>query len=237
MKSVTAQKSAAYADVARIIGGRPASSLSMLPAFWQGLADGAMGTGLSEAVRADYIEAAQRFVYHKTPLGIEALEVIGQDFMLENYPDFSAWRAEAKTALAQKTLAAVEEIFATLGHDVPAALYDLFLETAFRDNADVLLGMFRQKDQLMRDRLWDAALHAALLVTPVGMFIQSVFSRHGLRFMHVMDCGCRLFETPEASFDIALDADLKPAYLQNMLAATFEQYGVNAATSRAGRGF
>lgn len=212
-----------HADVARIIQGKPAASLARLPAVWQNFP------------KADYVEAAQLFRHHGTPMAMEALEAIGDDFAADAYPAFDSYAAE--TTLQQKTLAAVREIFAELGHDVPAALYHVLLDTAFRARAEALMTMFKEKQHLMRDRLQDAVLHAALLVTPVGLYIQSVFSRHGVRFMHVMNCGCSGIETDEAPFTVALDPALKPAYLQNLLAASFEQYGVNASTSRSARGF
>jgi hypothetical protein len=97
--------------------------------------------------------------------------------------------------------------------------------------------MFKDDATLMQDRLWDAVLHAALLVTPIGMFIQSAFSKYGLQFTHVMNCGCAAAEYTGDAFHLPLDPELKAAYLQNMIAAALEQYGVNAATSRANRGF
>jgi hypothetical protein len=230
MKSAAAiATSEQYADIARIIQGRPAVSLSRLPAVWRALA--------KDEAFAPYVEAAQLFAYHGTPMANEALNAIGGDFEISQYPDLRLAKMVATTTLAQNTVKAVEQLFAEFGHTVPASFYNVILATSLREDTDKLLGMFKDKDVLMRDRLWDAVLHAMLLITPIGLRVQSVLSQHGVRFTHVMNCGCITAENPDASFDIKLDADLKAAYLQNMMAAAFEQYGVNAATSRAGRGF
>jgi len=214
-----------YADIARIIHGKPAAPLSKLPAVWRTIKN------------QDYIEAAQLFCYHGTPLAMEALTAIGQDFDLGRYPDFRQSLESARTDMTRMTVRAVEALFAEFGTDVPASFYHVILATALRDEADTLMDMFKDKKELMRDRLWDAVLHAMLLVTPVGMRVQSVLSQHGIRFTHVMNCGCVTAKSTDAPFSIALDPALKPAYLQNLLAAAFEQYGVNAATSRSTRGF
>lgn len=226
-----------YADIARIIHGKPAASLSKLPAVWQGIAQDGGDTLLSAQARRGYVEAAQLFRHHGTPLALEALDAIGRDFDRTAYPDFRAAQRSAETAAAQMTVMGVQALFDEFGHEVPASFYHVILATALRDDAEVLMDMFKDKKQLLRDRLWDAVLHAMLLVTPVGLRVQSVLSQHGLRFTHVMNCGCKIGPSADAPFSIALDPTLKPACLQNMLAAAFEQYGVNAATSRSGRGF
>lgn len=217
MTATTAQ----YADIARIIQGKPAVALSRLPAVWQ------------QMQNADYVEAAQLFMYHGTPLALESLNAIGADFDLSAYPDFDA--VTATTDIQHRTIAALRALFTEFGHDVPASFYQVILDTAFTDAP--IMGMFKKKDQLMHDRLQDAVLHAMLLVTPIGLRVQSVMSQHGLRFMHVMNCGCGITMSVDAPFEISLDAALKPAYLQNLVAAAFEQYGVNASTSRERRGF
>lgn len=226
-----------YQNIAAIIQGRPAVSLSRLPETWCAIAERTDGTALSDQARLDYIEAARLFRHHGTPLAMEALSAIGQDFDRTSYPDFDMILKNTKTAMARRTAQAVKALFEEFGYDVPGSFYQVILATVLRDKPDSLLEMFKNKNQLMEDRLLDAVLHAMLLVTPVGLRIQSVLSQHGLRFTHVMNCGCNITETAEAPFIIALDKTLKPAYLQNLVAAAFEQYGVNASTSRTGRGF
>ncbi|MCE9506866.1 MAG: hypothetical protein K8R48_00925 [Alphaproteobacteria bacterium] len=226
-----------YADIARIIHGKPAASLSKLPAIWQAIAQGAGNTLLSELARHDYVEAAQLFRHHGTPLAMEALDAIGHDFDRAAYPDFGSALQSAGTDAAQMAVRGVQALFDEFGYAVPASFYNVILATALRDDAEVLMDMFKDKKQLLRDRLWDAVLHAMLLVTPIGLHVQSVLSQHGLRFTHVMNCGCNIAPSADVPFSIGLDAVLKPAYLQNLLAAAFEQYGVNATTARSGRGF
>lgn len=218
----TALKSA---EIVNIIHGKPAAPLSALPPVWRKIAN------------QDYVQAAQLFHYHGTPLAMEALSAIGRDFDRARYPDFNVCLQQAETDVARKTVQAVQALFAEFGYDVPASFYQVILATVLRDDAKVLMGMFKNKKQLMQDRLWDAVLHAMLLVTPVGLRVQSVLSQYGLRFIHVMNCGCKVEENVDAPFSIQLDPALKAAYLQNLVAASFEQYGVNASTSRSARGF
>jgi hypothetical protein len=222
---MTRSTAARIADVTRIIGGRPAVALSALPALWQN-------------TKADYADAACLFAWHGTPLATEALTAIGTSLTTtDGWPNLTKALAAAKSDLSRRAVLAVMDIEAELGRDVPAALYEVLLATALRDEPEALMDMFKNRDTLMQDRLWDAVLHAALLVTPVGLFIQSCFAKRGVLFTHVMNCGCGIQPYTGTPFDLPLDADLKAAYLQNMVAAALEQYGVNAATSRAGRGF
>ncbi len=229
--------SQAYAEIASIIQGKPAVALSRLPSAWQDIAAGSAAVKLDATVRADYVEAAQLFAYHGTPLADEAMTAIAHDFDATSYPDFDALTAQADTTTAQKTISACRTLFNVFGYNVPASFYGVFLATVLREDITRQMPLFKNKSELMRDRLWDAVLHATLLVTPIGLYVQGIMSQHGLRFMHIMNCSCNIYETAEASFDIALDQTLMPAYLQNLVAASFEQYGVNASTSRAGRGF
>lgn len=229
-------KTALYHDITQIIQGSPAMPVSTLPQIWQRLAKSTSGTGLSEAQRRDYVEAAQLFRYHDTPLYLEALSTIGKDFLLSAYPDFDHWLANATTDLSRNMIGAAKALFDEFGYSVPASFYNIILET-IRDETKISIKLFKNKKALMQDRLWDAVLHASLLVTPIGLFVQSIMSQHGVRFTHMMNCSCSPGVNPDQVFFIKLDQDLKAAYLQNMIAASFEQYGVNAATSRSGRGF
>ncbi|MBI1364077.1 MAG: hypothetical protein GC134_08835 [Proteobacteria bacterium] len=166
---MTRSTAARIADVTRIIAGRPAVSAATLPAVWHGL-------------KADYVDAACLFAWHGTPLATEALYAIGNSFGGNAYPNLSAALDVAKSDLSRRAVRAIIDIEAELGRDVPAAFYEVLLATALRDEPESLMDMFKNRDALMQDRLWDAVL-------------------------------------------------------QNMTAAALEQYGVNAATSRAGRGF
>jgi hypothetical protein len=237
MTTKSFSKTEMYNDITQIIQGSPAMPISALPQIWQQLAKSPAGTGLNDAQRRDYVEAAQLFRYHETPLCLEALSTIGKDFLLGAYPDFDALLAQANNKLGTNMITAVKALFGEFGYAVPASFYNIILETVREENPQISIKMFKNKKALMQDRLWDAVLHASLLVTPIGLYVQSVLSQHGVRFTHMMNCSCSPSANPDAAFVIALDQDLKSAYLQNMVAASFEQYGVNAATSRQGRGF
>lgn len=230
-------KTEMYNDITQIIQGSPAMPVSTLPQIWQRLAKSAAGTGLTDAQRRDYVEAAQLFRYHETPLCLEALTTIGKDFLVSAYPDFDTLLSNADNELATRMITATKALFGEFGYSVPASFYNIILETVREENPQISIKMFKNKKALMQDRLWDAVLHASLLVTPIGLFVQSVLSQHGVRFTHMMNCSCSPSFNPDEAFMIKLDQDLKAAYLQNMVAASFEQYGVNAATSRQSRGF
>lgn len=219
----TAQK---FDTIVHILHAKPAADISELPPMWREMS----GTGLSDGAKALYLEAAQLFRYHRTRLGMEALSTLGSDFRMERYPDFAALSDNVTEAGGIE--AGVKALFREFGYEVPASFYNVILMTASKGE----LEMFHDEGTLMRDRLLDAVLHGMLLVTPVALRIHSVLSQHGARFSHIMDCGCEVTACEER-FEIALDPALRPAYLQNMLAAAFEQYGTNATTSGTVRGF
>lgn len=217
-------------SIAAIIKGNPAASLERLPQVWNDIEAGTAAPMLSAQARADYVEAARLFRHHDTPMVMEALSAIGHDFDLEAYPNFEACKQKAQTPFARRVVEAVEGLFAEFGYEVPASFYRVILAA----HNEILL--FKGEREMLQDRLWDSVVHGMLLVTPIGLRVQSVLSQYGVRFEHVMECGCHDITSVER-FDIALDPALKSAYLQNMVAASFEQYGVNARTSKAGRGF
>lgn len=234
MTKLSTQKQQEYNNISQIIKGKPATSMVSLPNIWQELSLSQSNSYLSDSARMDYVEAAQLFNYHKTPLAQEAMIAIGNDFDKNSYPDFSYLRDTAQTPVSKKTVSVLEGLFSEFGYDVPASFYNALIEIA---EQGVWKDLFKNKDTLIQDRLWDSVLHAVLLVTPIGLYVHSVFSQNGLRFTHMMNCSCKIDETKDKPFYITLDQELKAAYLQNVIAASFEQYGVNASTSGKSRGF
>jgi len=225
------------AEIRHILHGKPAASRADLPPVWINIAMGTASTGLTDQACTDYVEAAQLFRYHRTPLAMESLSAIGNDFALECYPDFSNLDSLASNDIEKRTAMAVTQLFEEFGYNVPASFYNVILASTANPSAEVGLKMFHDESKTMRDRLWDAVLHAMLLVTPIGLRVQSIISQQGIRFFHVMDCGCGVKLSHDMPFNITLDEQLKSAYLQNLVAASFEQYGVNATTSAKSRGF
>lgn len=222
-------------SITQIIQGKPAMAVSTLPTIWQKIADGTATTHLTETARADYVMAARLFRFHNTVLCMESLDAIGHDFDADRYPDCARLLRHAPSDIHARTIRAVGDLFETFGYNVPAAFYNALLGAV---NETTGMRLFYKETELTRDRLWDAVLHAALLVTPIGLYVHSVFSQHGLRFVHMMNCSCKVEPLErDLPFRVSWDRDLAPAHLQNMVAAAFEQYGVNAATSRQNRGF
>ena len=219
-------KNTAIQNITAILHGKAASPLSMLPPVWQKIKN------------HDAIEAARLFRYHNTPLAMEALSVIGKDLLPTSYPDLKARLQTAETEVEHRTILCLQSLFDTFGQNVPAAFYNALLGALEEDNQTIGRRLFKYKKLLMQDRLWDAVLHAMLLVTPIALYVHSVFSQHGLRFTHMMNCSCKVeIKEDEPPFSIHLNEALKPAYLQNLIAAALEQYGVNASTSGKTRGF
>ncbi len=107
---------------------------------------------------------------------------------------------------------ALRDLYVEFGYHVPAAFYNALLGALTEDNEAVGRRLFKNKQNLMQDRLWDAVLHAMLLVTPIGLYVHSVFSQHGLRFVHLMNCSCKIEpREDEPPFHMTLDTTLKPA--------------------------
>ncbi len=216
----------AYRNITQILHGKPAAPLSLLPPVWQKIKN------------QDFIEAARLFRYHDTSLCLEALGAIGRDLLPSAYPDLDARLTNASSEIERRTALCLKGLFSEFGRNVPAAFYNALLGALEEDNETVGRRLFKNKKLQMQDRLWDAVLHAVLLVTPIALYVHSVFSQHGLRFTHMMNCSCKVeIKEDEPPFTVRLDATLKPAYLQNLVAAALEQYGVNASTSGKTRGF
>ncbi len=80
-------------NVIEILHGKPAADLADLPIVWKNV------------TQLDYIEAARLFHYHNTPLGLEALQAIGQDFQKSAYPDFDAFCVSSQNDILNRTCA------------------------------------------------------------------------------------------------------------------------------------
>ncbi|MEC9292206.1 MAG: hypothetical protein VX730_07395 [Pseudomonadota bacterium] len=203
--------------------------VSALPLHCQAFAQSGNCLDLPQDYHAAYVEAMQMFAALETPFGKEALTALGQSFQCNAYPELDSFYLTAKTSIQKRTVRVLSTIGEIYGTKLPSAFYQVILQTAFAD--DDMFPMFKDEELLMQDRIMDAALHAVLLVTPVSLHIQSVFSQEGLRFNHVMACSCWMEATNAPSFDIpAPEGEVKLALLQNVIAATLEQYGVNAVT-------
>lgn len=232
MTHITLTKQEEYNEIINSLKkGTGCASLSDLPEIWTAIANGTIETGLSDESKAHYIEAAQLYKVYDTPKAMEALAIIGEDFKAEKYPDLDKFSDEAETLLEVKTAAALNDLYQEFGRAFPASFYEVFIALVQRPDAHVSIDIFKDKNYLQRDCLWDSILHAILLVNPVSLRVQSVFSKHGLRFQHLKGCTCKVSITAEAPFEVALDPELKTAYLQNVVAAAIEQYDYNAFTA------
>lgn len=190
--------------------------------------------GLDTAYHQAYIKAMRMFAALNTPMRDEALTALAENLTDAAYPPLGAYDFVVQTPVQRGVLNSLQDIQRIYGNTLPAAFYRVVLNTAFQVEQGTMLPMFKDMDELLEDRIMDAALHAVLLVTPVGLHIQSLFSQNGVRFSHVMNCGCITQESKDAPFYISEPTgDEKVALMQNVIAATLEQYGVNAVTMNA----
>lgn len=84
--------------------------------------------------------------------------------------------------------AAVQQLYAIFGQQLPAAFYRVFQTMP-------ALGVwqdYRQDNRYLSDevRTLDATVHAMALGTPMLMTVQAVLSQYGLQFVHLGNCGC-----------------------------------------------
>lgn len=202
-------------------------------------------TALSQQIHAITIgegvdrEVMAKFADNGTPLAQLAIEAIANDLLPEAYPDLTVLAAKALQPYEKVVLAAVTELYNFYGRNVPAAFYNVLLVAAFKSENGQMYRMFDQIEpaKIAEDRLNDAVLHAMLLVTPIGLHVQSVLSSYGLELMHVMNCGCMLRPRAGKPFEAPLGADELPSLTENLMAAALEQYGVNAVSSGKNRSF
>ena len=188
------------------------------------------GEGVEKALMASFAD-------NGTPLATLAIEALANDLLPTAYPDLAKLRDNATEAFDKCVLAAINELYTTYGRNVPAAFYNVLLTAAFKSDDGIMYRMFQKANQLEEDRLNDAVLHAMLLVTPIGLHVQSVLSGYGLELVHVMNCSCILRPTGRKPFEAPVDRDELPALTENLMAAALEQYGVNAVSSGDKRGF
>lgn len=188
------------------------------------------GDGVEQALMA-------KFADNGTPLATLAIEALANDLLPNAYPNLSAMRDRATEAFDKCALAAINELYTFYGRQVPAAFYNVLLTAAFKSEGGEMYRMFEKAANLQEDRLNDAVLHAMLLVTPIGLHVQSVLSGYGLELVHVMNCGCSLRPTARKPFEAPVNLDELPALTENLMAAALEQYGVNAVSSGDKRGF
>jgi len=179
----------------------------------------------------------RQFSSNGTSLAAEAIDALADDLLPSAYPNFDTLKASAAEPFEKCVVAAVAELFGFYGRHVPAAFYNVLLTAAFESQGNLMYRMFEKTSNISRDRLFDAVLHATLLVTPIGMHVQSVLSGYGLELLHVMNCGCKIRAAMHSPFVYSITADTLHALTDNLKAATLEQYGVNARTSGDARGF
>lgn len=190
-----------------------------LPPLWRRIATGDAKVRLHHA--GDYVEAMQHMLGRPHPQGWRAATLLAKSFELKRYPKLDALLAQARhTNGPVAALAALKAFYDEFGTNLPAAFYKVVLQ-AIQANGHTPL--MRAPHTLERECVMDGVLHAVLLVTPLVKRLQAVFSQHGMAFDHVMNYSCRVSQHLGAPHQYDVDAAAKPALLQNMLAAAYEQ--------------
>ncbi len=208
----------------QVISGENAVSISQLPKVWQDIASQKACVGMSNS--QVYVEMAQLFQYklehgdvdlfnepklaHLKPafcelfgqLAKETLEFYGNDFQIDNYPNFSSiCEALLKTADDSLKVARIGmELFTEFGYDLPASFYHVHLAPIYRENIFEERALRFDPRDAEHKRPWDAVLHAGK-VFAIEMKIQSIASKYGFTYQH--GCGCN---SHLSSIDIARGA-------------------------------
>jgi hypothetical protein len=224
------------------VAGENAVFVTQLPPVWQAIAHSQIQLGCSNPHA--YVEMAQLFQYKLSQgdvdlfqersdlnhlrvgfadlfgtLATETLEFYGQDFQMQNYPNFVAIQ---QAAIAMKGIDAPEvkvaqiaiDLFEEFGYELPASFYQVHLAPMERDHIFEERALRFDPREQGHKRSWDAILHACK-VFAMQMKIQSIASKYGFTYHH--GCGC---ESHLASIDRSsgsFDYELQPAKRQRWI--------------------
>ncbi|MEM9217900.1 MAG: hypothetical protein AAGD25_26610 [Cyanobacteria bacterium P01_F01_bin.150] len=244
-----------------LISGENAVAVSQLPSVWKDIANGSANVGMRDP--QSYVEMAQLFQYkleqgdidffQENPklirlkssfgelfgqLAWETLEFYGQDFQVENYPDFDHILQILETQAAQngkggsltneiKVARIVKAFFEEFGYDLPASVYQVNLAPIDRDTVFEERALrFDPRDQDHK-RPWDAALHAGK-VYAIQMKLQSIASHYGFTYHH--GCGCEnhlsSIDTAQGAFDYAIDPGKRQRWIRSFVWTAWYEYAL-----------
>lgn len=235
------------------IAGEEAFTLEQLPEVWKTIASGSEEFKMED--REAYVKMAQLFLYklskgdldlfnkrddfqeHKevftkifSKLAYETLEFYGEDFKIENYPNFDEVEASIHPEDPDKedkikVVQIARELFADFAYDLPASFYKVHLAPIARAQVCEIVPLRFSEDDKKNARAWDASLHGQK-VFPMQLFIQSISSEKGFFWEH--GCGCnhglsRVGRT-ETSFKYRLRPEMRKTWVRDFLWTVWYEY-------------
>ena len=236
-----------------MISGENAFPVSELPKNWQAIAEGDPSYKMSD--REAYVKMAQLFLYKLSEgdldlfnkrndfkenkeafseifkkLAWETLEFYGEDFKVENYPDFEKIRSliskdDTDFEDKIKVVEIAEELFEEFGYDLPASFYKVHLAPIGRSAVCEIVPLRFSEEDKKNARAWDASLHGQK-VFPMQLLIQSISSKKGFFWEH--GCGCNhglsRVGRAETPFTYKLRDEMRTTWIRDFLWTVWYEY-------------
>ncbi|MEA5579645.1 hypothetical protein [Anabaena sp. UHCC 0451] len=237
----------------QVIAGENAVPISQLPPIWQNIAAGKANVGFKNP--QIYLEMAQLFQYklaqgdvdlfNERPelihlksafsqlfgkLADETLEFYGNDFLIDQYPNFeqlirdveskgSEYANEVKVALIGM------ELFNEFGYELPASFYHVHLAPIYRDHVFEERALRFDKRDIEHKRSWDAILHAGK-VFAMQMKVQSIASKYGFTYHHGCGCNSHLssIDAAEGEFNYEINPEKYQRWLRSFIWTAWYEY-------------
>lgn len=237
----------------QVIAGENAVHVSQLPTVWQDISAGIAKVGLPDL--HSYIEMAQLFQYklekgdvdlfsdrpkltHLKPmfaelfgqLAWETLSFYGQDFQVQNYPNFEKILHEVESkgiesADEVKVARICIELFQEFGYEMPASFYHVHLAPLNREHIFEERALRFDPRDAEHKRSWDAILHAGK-VFAVQMKIQSIASKYGFTYQHGCGCNSHLssIDRTVGAFDYELHPEKRQRWIRSFIWTAWYEY-------------
>ncbi len=235
------------------IAGENAVTISQLPLVWQNIATGESNVALPDP--KSYVQMAQLFQYkleqgdldlfkerpeliHLKPyfaqlfgqLARETLEFYGNDFLIENYPNFTEILRQLESKKVHftdelKVLSIGIDLFQEFGYEVPASFYQVHLAPIFRDCIFEERALRFDPRDAEYKRPWDAVLHACK-VFAVQMKIQSIASKYGFTYHHGCGCNSHLsaIDVTGGAFEYELTSQKRQRWIRSFIWTIWYEY-------------
>ncbi|MEO0968037.1 MAG: hypothetical protein AAFX80_06750 [Cyanobacteria bacterium J06639_18] len=250
--STTTRETLASPNSVSLIVGEQAIPLNQLPQSWQDIYAGKSNTKLSDPEA--YVKMAQLFLYkmsrgdvdlfndsetleHLKPafceifgkLAWEALDFYGEDFKVDNYPNFNLIAQELPPgddrAEREKVVEIAKALFAEFGYDLPASFYRVHLAPIYREEVSEIRPLRFSEEDKKNARAWDASLHGQK-VFPIQLMVQSISSKHG--FFQEHGCGCdhglTRIGTTNSSFDYQIRPERRTTWIRDFIWTIWYEY-------------
>jgi hypothetical protein len=233
------------------IANENAVAISQLPQVWQDIAKGKASVGLPNP--KSYVEMAQLFQYKLEQGDVDlfnehpeleplkqsfcqifghlariTLEFYGQDFLVENYPDFKAILHEAELKGQENEIKVARiglDLFEEFGYELPASFYEVHLAPIYRDHVFEERALRFDPRDIEHKRPWDAMLHAGK-VFAIQMKIQSIASKYGFTYQHGCGCNSHLssIDTSQGMFEYEISPEKRQRWIRSFIWTAWYEY-------------